>query len=119
MTNDKTTEEVIVQKQLDAYNQRDLDKFLSTYSNEIEIYNFQESKPFIAGIENLREVYSEIFNTSPNLNASIRNRIVFDNKVIDQEEVTGRTGIELLKVIAIYEVELDLILKVTFIREKL
>ncbi|MGO3183530.1 MAG: nuclear transport factor 2 family protein [Aequorivita sp.] len=118
MTNDKKTEEVVVQKQLDAYNQRDLDKFLATYSNEIEIYNFGENTSFIDGIEHLRKVYTEVYNDSPNLNASIKNRIVFDNKIIDQEEVTGRSGIKLLKVIAIYEVELDLISKVTFIREK-
>ena len=75
--------EVIVQDQLEAYNSRDLNQFLSYYSKDIEIYNYRENEPYISGIEKLKEVYEEVFDSSPELNATIDNRIVFENKVID------------------------------------
>ncbi len=118
MPKENKTQESIVQNQLEAYKQRDLNKFLSFYSNDIKIYNFNEITPFIDGLESLKTVYSEVFSNSPELNASIKNRIVFDNKVIDEEEVTGRKGIEYIKVVVIYEVQSNLINKVTFIRKE-
>ena len=76
-----------------------------------------ETIPFIIGITQLETIYKDVFENSPSLKATIKNRIVFDNKVIDEEEVTGRKGIDYLKVIAIYEVENSLIKKVSFIRK--
>lgn len=117
MIQEKTDQEKIVQKQLEAYNERDLNKFLSCYTDEIEIFSFDDQVPFITGLENLKKIYGEVFENSPNLNATIKTRIVFDNKIIDEEEVTGKNGTEYLKVIAIYELKSNLISKVTFIRE--
>lgn len=111
-------EEIIIQNQLNAYNRRNLEEFLSFYSEKIEIYNFNEEKPIIRGIQNLKEIYEDVFINSPNLKASIKNRIVFDNKVIDEEEIKGRKGIEYIKVIVIYEIDSNLIKKVTFIRKE-
>ncbi len=110
--------EIVVQKQLEAYNNRDLDKFLSYYAQDIQLYNFEERAPFVNGIEDLKKIYSDVFDNSPNLNATIKNRMMFENKVIDEEVVTGRKGVEYNKVIVIYEVNLELIEKVTFIRKK-
>lgn len=109
--------EKVVQDQLEAYNNRNLSDFLSFYTSDIEIYNFMETIPFIIGITQLETIYKDVFENSPSLKATIKNRIVFDNKVIDEEEVTGRKGINYLKVIAIYEVENSLIKKVSFIRK--
>ena len=110
--------ETIVQDQLEAYNSRNLDEFISYYSADIEIFNFQENEPFIQGIEHLKQVYKEVFENSPELHAKIDKRIVFDNKVIDHEKVTGRKGVDFIEVIAIYEIKNDLIAKVTFIRKE-
>ncbi|WP_431166084.1 hypothetical protein [Tenacibaculum halocynthiae] len=49
--------------------------------------------------------------------ATIANRIVYNNKVVDQEQVTGRSGADFLEVVVIYEVENNLISKVHFIRK--
>jgi len=110
-------EEDIVQKQLNAYNNLNLEEFSSLYSEDIEIYNFADPKPFIKGIAALKKVYKEVFESSPLLKATITKRIVFDNKIIDEEEVTGRKGTDFIKVVVIYEVNSDLISKVTFIRK--
>lgn len=111
--------EKIVQAQLEAYNNRDIDAFVSCFSKDIKVYNFGEQNPFIEGEARLREVYKNIFDQSPKLYSHIVNRMVFDNKVLDQEEVSGRAGGgDLLEIIAIYEVEDDLIVNVHFIRKK-
>ena len=110
--------EKIVQAQLEAYNKRDLNEFISCYSKDVEIYNFLESKPFLSGQFELSKNYEDVFNNSPKLNATILNRIVYDNKVIDHEQVTGRKGVDLIDVVVIYEMKDNLIDKVYFIRKK-
>ena len=110
--------EKIVQAQLEAYNKRDLNEFISYYSKDIEIYNFLENKPFLNGQFELKKNYEDVFNNSPKLNAIILNRIVYDNKVIDHEQVTGRKGVDLIDVVVIYEMKDNLIHKVYFIRNK-
>lgn len=109
--------EIIVQKQLEAYNARDLEPFLVCFAPDIELYNFQEPQPFAVGRAKLREIYKEVFANSPQLHAKIANRTIFDNKVIDHELVTGRKGIDLVEILAIYEVENELIQRVTFMRK--
>ena len=105
--------EVIVQTQLDAYNSRDIEGFLDTYTNDIKLYNFPDEL-FSEGKDGLRKSYASFFTNTPDLNAKILKRIVVGNKVIDHEFVTvnGST----FKAVAIYEVENGLISKVTFIR---
>ena len=107
--------EPIVQKQLETYNARDLAGFVACYHPEVELFNFPEQKPFSTGLGSLEERYREVFDQSPELHAHIERRIVFDNKVIDHERVTGRKGIEEIQIIAIYEVEEQLIRRVYFI----
>lgn len=109
--------EVIVQNQLDAYNHRDIDAFLACHSEYFEAFNFSESIPFLKGKEQLKQTYSGIFKDSPNLYSKLLKRIVFDNKVIDYEEITGRKGVDLLELVAIYEVENGLIARAYFMRK--
>ncbi len=110
--------ETIVQNQLEAYNARDLDKFLSCFAPDIELFNFKEQTPFVQGMEKLRSVYKEVFDSSPKLHATLDNRMVFGDKIIDYEKVTGRKGIDFLEVIVIYEVANLLINRVTYIRKE-
>lgn len=105
--------EVIVQNQLDAYNARDLDAFLNTYSKEIKVFNFPNGLVF-EGKENMRAHYGNFFESTPDLNCDIKKRIVIGNKVIDEEYIT-MNGTN-FSAVAIYEVENGKIAKVTFIR---
>lgn len=108
----------IIQAQIEAYNERNIIKMMSFFSPEIEIFNFAESEPVIKGYLNVEKVYKDLFETSSELNAEILNRIVFDNKVIDLERITGPGGVLISKVVAIYELSEGLIRKVHFMREK-
>ena len=104
--------EVIVQKQLEAYNNRDIDGFLATYSKQAKIYRYSGELQS-DGSDAMRSNYVDFFNSSPDLHCEIVNRIVIGNKVIDEESITanGKT----FKAVAIYEVENNEIVKVTFV----
>ena len=104
--------EVIVQKQLEAYNNRDIDGFLATYSKQAKIYRYSGELQS-DGSDAMRSGYADFFNSSPDLHCEIVNRIVIGNIVIDEESITanGKT----FKAVAIYEVENNETVKVTFV----
>jgi hypothetical protein len=103
----------VVQRQLEAYNARDLERFVATYAEDIKIYRLPATEPAISGKAQLAQVYRERFS-SPLLHAEILTRIVLGNKVIDHERVRGirETPLEAL---AIYEVISGLIQTVWFV----
>ena len=105
--------EQLVQRQVNAYNSRDIDAFMDTYADDIKIYNFPEELS-LEGKEKMREQFKGMFERVPNLYCEIKNRIVLGNKVIDREYV--RFGEQFTSVIAVYEIENGKIAKVTFIR---
>ena len=107
------TAEYIVDVQLDAYNARDIDKFVDTFSEDIEIYDLY-GKMTMKGHTQLRERYASLFKNTPNLNCRIENRIMINNKVIDKENVIMNERI--VEAVAIYEVIDGKITKVTFVR---
>jgi hypothetical protein len=105
--------ETIVQKQLDAYNARDIDAFLETYTNDVELYNFPTEKRSQGQIE-MRKGYAAYFESTPDLNCEIKNRIIIRNIVIDEEYITANG--KNFSAVAVYEVENGKIAKVTFLR---
>mgnify|MGYP005811161271 FL=1 len=108
-----TDAESIVQEQLEAYNDRDIEAFSETYAQDVELYQFPK-KLNLKGVSKLKQQYSSFFGSTPDLNCKIVNRIVIGNKVIDYESVTVNGN--LVRAIAIYEVKNGEITKVTFIQ---
>ncbi len=112
------TPEQVVQANLDCYNRRDIDGFMSYFSPDIKMYNFTDNSVTIDGLEQYRKVYKELFDLSPNLYSTIVKRIVFDNKVIDHESIVGRRGSDgIFEIVLIYEVKDNKIYKITAIRK--
>jgi len=104
----------IVQRQVDAYNDRDLNRFASAYAETILIYRMPSTEPSIAGKAQLTEFYStQRFNLT-GLRAEIVNRIVLGNKVIDHERIWGIRDSP-VEVAAIYEVVGGLIERAWFV----
>lgn len=103
------------QRQLDAYNARDLDRFVAEYTEDVEVYVLTNPTPTLVGREALRQHYRDNRFNLPDLHAKLVNRMVFGNKVIDQEFVTGVPGAP-VEVAAIYEVTEQGISKVWFVR---
>ena len=73
----------VVQRQVEAYNARDLDRFVSAYSETIAIFRMPSTEPIISGKVELAKFYSTQRFNLPGLHAEIVNRIALGNKVID------------------------------------
>ena len=114
MTADVTPESV-VQRQLDAYNARDVDAWLGTYADDAQQFEYPATL-LTSGATQLRERITARFR-EPNLHAKLIKRIVIGQVVIDHEEVT-RTfpeGTGKLELVAIYEVRAGKIATARFI----
>lgn len=107
------TPEQIVQRQVNAYNARNVEAFLSTYATDIELYNAQ-GELMMKGHDQLRTAYADLLRRTPDLYCEIENRMVINNKVIDKEKV--RINEEYVYSVAVYEVSNGKIVKVNFLK---
>jgi hypothetical protein len=107
--------ERIVQRQLEAYNARDIDAFMAMWASDAQYFE-HPSKLLASGASEIRARHIVRFKES-NLFGQLIKRMVVGNKVVDQEVVT-RTfpeGTGRIDVIAIYEVKEDKIANAWFI----
>lgn len=105
--------EDLAQRQLNAYNFRNIEAFLEPYGEDIEVYAYPDQLLY-KGKETMRKQYSEMFANTPNLHCELKERIVQGNIVIDKERV--QFGDKILEAVAIYHVENKKIRKVYFIQ---
>ena len=106
--------ERVVQAQLEAYNARDLEAWLDTYSDDAEQL-LLHAGVLAKGRDAIRKRMADRFR-DPNLNARLMHRISMDNVVVDHELVT-RTfpdGLGTIEMICVYEVVAGKIVKATF-----
>lgn len=108
----KDTPEVLAQRQLNAYNQRNIEAFLEPYADDVEVYNYPDQLQF-KGKDNMRVGYSGMFENVTNLHCELKERIVQGNIVIDKERV--QFGERIVEAVAIYHIENNKIKKVYFI----
>ena len=107
------TPEQAVQHQLDAYNARDLARFLEVYEDDVVVYRLPSKEPAFTNRGQLAEFYrTQRFNL-PALRAELVNRMVIGNVVIDHERVHGVRD-RLFEVAASYRVVDGLIRAVWF-----
>jgi hypothetical protein len=107
----------VVQRQLDAYNRRDLEAFCATFAQCAAILELGATVPSTAGGPAIRARYRTLFESSPALHSALVSRTALGRVVIDHEHVTGRNGSpDVFEVVVIYEVENDLIRRVHFVR---
>jgi len=96
--------ETVVQRQLDAYNARDIDALLATYAPDARQYEHPGTL-LATGAAEMRARMAVRFQ-EPDLHARLLQRAVMGNIVIDHEEVTrnfpeGRGSVDM---VAVYEV---------------
>ena len=99
----KSEAEIVVERQLDAYNAHDLERFVAEYDEDVEIYRIPNNEPAMRGRQALSDFYAANRFNRPNLHAKIAGRLVLGNKVIDHEQITGLND-DVLELAAIYEV---------------
>lgn len=78
----------VIDAQLDAYNARDLERFVACYIPDVVITN-AAGGVMAKGHDAVRQMYGELFENSPQLAGRIANRIVVGNFVADHEEIEG------------------------------
>ncbi|MBX3628166.1 MAG: nuclear transport factor 2 family protein [Rhizobacter sp.] len=112
---DWSSPEVVVQRQLDAYNARDIEGWLSTYAPDAKQYE-HPGKLLTSGHAEIRARTAPRLQ-EPNIHARLIKRTVMGSIVIDHEDIT-RTFAEgpgHIEVVCIYIVERGLIQSASFV----
>lgn len=109
----------LIDKQLEAYNNRDINAFAATYHDDVEIYHFSNGLQY-RGKSELITRYGDKFASLVFLKATSLKRIVQGNYLVDHElaessTIGGHKIERSIKVIAAYEVEDGLIKRVSFL----
>jgi imidazolonepropionase-like amidohydrolase len=105
----------VVQKQVEAYNARDIDLFLSYYSDDAVLGRHPEGEVVARGLVAMRNTYTKLFEASPELECIVLERIVSGDMVVDHELVRGIRGNPETRAVAIYHVKEGLIRRVWFL----
>jgi hypothetical protein len=78
----------VVDRQVAAYRDRDLERFLACYAADAKIKDF-DGNVLMDGLEAMRGQYGALFRDSPQLRADIPHRIEAGDYVIDEEYDSG------------------------------
>lgn len=78
-----------VQRQLEAYNARDLARFVAEYADDVRVYRAPSGTPVLEGRTAFANHYATHRFNLPDLHAEVLSRMVVGNKVIDHERVSG------------------------------
>jgi hypothetical protein len=92
-----------VQRQLEAYNARDLARFVAEYTDDVQVFRPPAAEPVLSGKAAFGAHYAAHRFNLRELHARVVQRIVKDDVVVDHEEVSG-IGPELVHAIAVYKV---------------
>ena len=103
----------VAQKQLDAYNAQDLEKYV-TYFTEDCIVSGLNGTPTETTREAIKARYAKAFAQFPQNKAELLSRIAVGNTVVDHELVIRAPGGEQFEIIAIYTFRDGLISRVDF-----
>lgn len=114
----------LVQRQLEAYNKRDLDLFCSYFHDQVEVYRINkinqlsdfQTQQNPVGIEKFRETYRDLFTRFPELHCHLKSRIVLNDCIIDEEQVFYSQSDNQLHAIAIYKFKDQKIYQIWFAR---
>jgi uncharacterized protein (TIGR02246 family) len=83
-----TTSSDVIDRQVAAYNRRDIQGFVACYAPDAKVMQ-KDGSTLASGRDQIGSVYGGLFENSPSLRAQIRNRIEVGSVVIDEEFVTG------------------------------
>lgn len=78
----------IVQGQVEAFNARDLDRFVSFFGTDV-VLDDGDGRVIAQGHDALCALYGQLFAQSPVLHVEILQRIHVGSYVIDEEEISG------------------------------
>ena len=104
----------ISDKQLDAYNKKNLQAFMNCYSNDVKVFMLQSGQMITDGKDQLHSIMKDSFEKDKASKTTVMSKLVQGNLIINQEEITGHEQGKIIRTISIYEVNNDLIQKLWF-----
>ena len=78
----------VIDRQINAYNLRDIESFLACYAVDAHLYG-PDGEVLAAGHEALRNDDGPVFVDHPDVRATITNRIAVGTAVVDHELISG------------------------------
>jgi uncharacterized protein (TIGR02246 family) len=105
----------LVQRQLDAYNNHNIDAFLACYAEDAVLAGFNGEVTH-RGLAAIRKRHEDLFYEYPKNHAKLVNRIDLGTTVVDHEQVERAPGGERFEVAAIYTLQGGKIVRVDFAR---
>src|SRR5215475_11615254 len=78
----------VVDRQVAAYRDRDLERFLACYAADVKVKDF-DGTVLMDGLEAMRGQYGPLFRDSPQLKVEILRRMVAGEYVVDEEDLSG------------------------------
>lgn len=109
------TPEDIVQRQLEAFNDHDLETLLPLVAEDVVIVDLVDGTEVLRGIDAFRERYVTVFRDRPSVHAHLVGRLTLGPFVIDRERLTDGEGRASEDALAIYEVSGDVVTRMWFI----
>jgi hypothetical protein len=103
----------VVNARMSAHNEHNLEKFMATYSETIQIYDFPDIPLGSRGKDHIRNIFAPLFKNQ-SVKTTIKSQMVNGKYVVNRESVV-REG-KITEYISIYEVENELIQSVRFIK---
>lgn len=104
----------VVIAQLLGYNNRDIDAFAATFSDDAIGFDLDPNTPRFTGMAELRERYGKQFRDQPNQRSNVVTRSIVGNFVFDLEYITGMSDRPPFHLMAIYRVNQGKIDRVWF-----
>jgi uncharacterized protein (TIGR02246 family) len=105
----------LIQKQLDAYNNQNIEAFLACYAEDAVLAGMNGDVTH-RGLAAIRKRHEDLFYEFPKNHARLVNRIDLGTTVIDHEQVERSPGGDRFEVAAIYTIKHGKIARVDFAR---
>ncbi|PRX54928.1 nuclear transport factor 2 family protein [Flagellimonas meridianipacifica] len=108
----------IIHQFMAAYNERNLEKFVSFMHPEFESFLFDSRDVLCSGIGDARRVYEKRFKENHNLFVTTLQRIINDNVVVESQFIEGFDSGKTIYAIAIFELKGDKVKRASFLRRE-
>lgn len=103
----------VVNARMSAYNRHDIESFMDTYDEGVEILTYS-GKSLGKGKKHIRSIFAPMFEEGE-VQVEIHHQIAKDSYVVNHETVTN--GDDITEYVSIYEVRDGLIQSVKFVRD--
>ena len=95
----------IVEKQLLAFNEKDIETFLSCYSEDIVVKMLETDQVLANGKDELKEIMNISFTSEKSSSTGVINRISQGEFIIDKERIIGHKDGKIITSLAIYQIK--------------